>query len=115
MKTKPLLTTIAAVFLVRCGESTGTSIWKASTDGDIGTVELFITLGTDVNLKDKHHEKTPLHYSTIGGSNEIVKLLIANGADINAKGKDGITPLDMAKRHLEIANLLRKHGGKTRT
>ena len=37
----------------------------------------------------------------------------AEGADVNAKIDDGETPLDQAKRHPEIANLLRKHGGKT--
>ena len=32
---------------------------------------------------------------------------------LNAKGKDGTTPLDWAKRRPETADLLRKHGGKT--
>ena len=47
-------------------------------------------------------------------------LLIANGADVNAKDEDGLTPLDIATHPEnpndtdEIAALLRKHGGKTR-
>jgi ankyrin repeat protein len=46
---------------------------------------------------------------------EIVELLITNGADVNAKDADGFTPLDTAinSQHTEIADLLRKHGGKT--
>ncbi|SVA83501.1 uncharacterized protein METZ01_LOCUS136355 [marine metagenome] len=46
-------------------------------------------------------------------------LLIANGADVNAKDEDGLTPLDIATHPEnpndtdEIAALLRKHGGKT--
>jgi hypothetical protein len=32
---------------------------------------------------------------------------------VNAKIDDRETPLDQAKRHPEIADLLRKHGGKT--
>tara|TARA_B100002049_G_scaffold203652_1_gene162937 strand:- start:149 stop:346 length:198 start_codon:yes stop_codon:yes gene_type:complete len=46
-------------------------------------------------------------------------LLIANGADVNAKDEDGLTPLDIATHPEnpndtdEIADLLRKHGGKT--
>jgi len=43
---------------------------------------------------------------------EVVELLIANGADVNPKDMKGQTPLDMTN-HPEIADLLRKHGGKT--
>jgi hypothetical protein len=38
--------------------------------------------------------------------------LIANGADVNPKDMKGQTPLDMTN-HPEIADILRKHGGKT--
>ena len=49
------------------------------------------------------------------GHKEVVELLIAKGADVNARGFLGITPLDRAIRdkHPKIADLLRKHGGKT--
>ena len=33
---------------------------------------------------------------------------------MNAKYLDGDTPLDVAERYPEIADLLRKHGGKTK-
>jgi len=41
--------------------------------------------------------------------------LLAKGAEVNAKDKSGATPLDGAirRKHSEIADLLRKHGGKT--
>ena len=42
-----------------------------------------------------------------------VEVLIAKGADVNAKDDDGDTPLLYAYSHLEIANILLKHGGKT--
>ena len=49
------------------------------------------------------------------GHKEVVELLIAKGADVNAKGDGGTTPLDRAiiNDETEIADLLRKHGGKT--
>ena len=58
---------------------------------------------------------TPLHTSAGLGHKEIVELLIAKGADVNAKDADSKTPLDRAImfRIDEIADLLRKHGGKT--
>jgi hypothetical protein len=78
-----------------------------------------------------------------GHHKEITELLIAAGADVNAKDEGGRTPLDMAfmsdfmnsmsnqdpqnfissekaledwdafKEETEIADILRKHGGKT--
>jgi ankyrin repeat protein len=53
-----------------------------------------------------------LHRAAEKGHKEIAELLIAAGADLNAKDDDGTTPLDMADDK-EIADLLRKHGGKT--
>ena len=68
-----------------------------------------------MNAKDQNG-KTPLHYAAWKGHKEIAELLIAKGADVNAKTKStGKTPLDYAVmgKKTETANLLRKHGGKT--
>ncbi|MDP6679999.1 MAG: ankyrin repeat domain-containing protein, partial [Verrucomicrobiota bacterium] len=49
------------------------------------------------------------------GHKEIAELLIAEGADVNAKDNRGVTPLDWAilLKKTATADLLRKHGGKT--
>ena len=57
------------------------------------------------------------------GHKTIVEILLAKGADVNAGDVGGCTPLDGSEslqrrddycaEHKEIANLLRKHGGKT--
>ena len=93
-----------------------------------------------MNAKDEFGY-TPLHAaaskgrtgmkasSTATKTYETVELLIAKGADVNAKVDDGRTPLDIVlaqkqKRTIPsrrvrrndqpvIAYLLRKHGGKT--
>ena len=64
---------------------------------------------------------TPLHAAARKGLKEIVELLIHEGADVNAKITSGgsnknKTPLDFAIQYKkpETADLLRKHGGKTR-
>ena len=56
-----------------------------------------------------------LHEAAYHSNKEIVGLLIAKGADVNARDNGGETPLDLAiqLKQTEIADLLRKHGGKT--
>ena len=116
-----LLTTIAALLLVGCGESQSPepptakapdiSIHDAAEEGNVEAVKQHLAAGTDVNLGGG---ATPLHPATYSGHKEIVELLIANGANVNTKAK-GWTPLDIAIEfeHSEIADILRKHGAKT--
>ena len=135
-----LLTTIAAVLLVGCGESQQSapapeskpvepvaeasqsepptakapdiSIHEAVGRGNIEAVKQHIAAGTDVNAKDDG--VTPLHSAATYGRKEIAELLIANGADVNAKRDDGWTPLHYAALfgEKEIAELLIAKGAK---
>ena len=119
-----LLTTIAAVVLVGCGESQppepptakapDISIHDAVEKGNIEAVKQAIAAGADVSVTDWMGDP-PLHGAVSYGHKEIVELLIAAGADVNAKSSRYGTPLDEAirRKHLETADLLRKHGGKT--
>ena len=54
-----------------------------------------------------------MHNAACVGHKEMVELLISNGADVNAKGEDGWTPLNIT-HDPETIDLLRKHGGKTK-
>ena len=95
------------------------SIIIAATDGDIEAVKQHLAVGTYIDATNSFKE-TALHVAAFFGEKEIAKLLVANGANVNARGFLGITPLDNAvgntfndKNNAEIADLLRKHGGKT--
>ena len=88
-----------------------TPLHYAAINGHKEIAELLITGGADVNAK-KDVGNTPLHTAAYEGQKEIIELLIANGADVNAKSRFGVTPLNAARKQ-EIADLLRKHGGKT--
>ena len=84
-------------------------------------------LCNDVDVRDGYG-RTPLHHAAIFGRKEIVKMLIAKGADENAMNYENETPLDWAitayvkgskldassRNNLgEIASFLRKNGAKT--
>jgi len=87
-----LLTTIAAVLLVGCAKPPppDISIHQAAKDGNIEAVKQHLAAGTDVNAK-MLDGRTPLDW--------------ASG------GYEGEPPEDKVARK-EIADLLRKHGGK---
>ena len=97
-------------------EVLGISIHDATRTGDIEVVKQHIAAGTDVNAKTALDKWTPLLLAAWYGHKEIADLFIANGADVNANGADGRTPLDWAIKYkrTETADLLRKHGGKTK-
>jgi len=109
-----LFTTIAAVLVVGCGPPPpDISIHDAAKKGNIEAVKQHLTAGTDINAKTKGYGWTPLFYATSGGGQkEIVELLIAEGADVNAKDKLGDTPLQVAayQGHKEIAELFIANG-----
>ena len=88
------------------------SIHAAARQGKIEAVKQHLTDGVGVNAKSEMG-RTTLHSAAREGHKEVIELLIAKGADVNVKDDDGTTPLDMADDK-ETADLLRKHGGKTR-
>ena len=108
-----LITTIAAVLLVGCGESQSPeppdiSIHGAAWDGNIEAVKQHLADGVDVNAKDDEYGATSLHITAEYGYKEIVKLLIDAGAYVHEKDKNGSTPLHDAALNgqKEIAELL---------
>ena len=148
---KQLLITIAAVLLVGCGESQQSapspevkpaepvaeatkpepptakapdiSIHDAAKEGNIEAVKQHLDVGVNVNAKQGIPKWTPLHLASLFNRIEVVELLIAKGADVNAINDEGSTPVDNSEIGLETnpnsitiketADLLRKHGGKT--
>src|SRR5690606_20976409 len=65
--------------------------------GDFETVKKLVELGTDINQKSEG--LTPVMYAAKYNRTDILKLLIANGADLKAKSDKGITALKYAELH----------------
>ena len=89
------------------------SIHLAADQGNLEAVKQHLAAGTDVNALSLGFK--PLHLAAMRGRMEIAELLIAEGADVNGMNGMGETPPDWAihSKLTEIADLLRKHGGKT--
>jgi len=69
-------------------------------------VKIAIAAGNDVNQANKA-EDTPLHGAAWRGANEIIQLLVDNGAKLDVKNKAGMTPLQIANGEEEgrVANV----------
>jgi len=104
---------IADLLVKHGGKSgAGDSIHVAAAVGNIESVKQHLAAGVDAK---SDNGGTPLLYAAWIGHKEIVELLIAKGADVNAKSVLGEAPLDRAIRfnRAGIADILRNHGGKT--
>eukprot|EP01105_Mastigella_eilhardi_P025977 TRINITY_DN7280_c0_g1_i1.p1 TRINITY_DN7280_c0_g1~~TRINITY_DN7280_c0_g1_i1.p1 ORF type:complete len:185 (-),score=36.25 TRINITY_DN7280_c0_g1_i1:71-625(-) len=81
-----------------------TSIHWACSSGYPTTVQLLLSFGGRIDIKDKAGE-TPLHKAAWRGSAECAKILIDRGADKDAKNNEGKTPLELT-RVREVRRLL---------
>lgn len=61
----------------------------------LAVLKIIVGLGYDPNAMNKSGEAA-LHGAVHRGSNEIIKLLVDNGADVGLKNKKGFTPLQVA-------------------
>jgi len=87
---------------------TPTSVYEAVYKGDVDTVRRYLEQGGNVNAKYGFDGNTPLQRAAQNNNKDMVEMLIAKGADVNAKDKDGNTPLQRAAQHnrKDVAELL---------
>ena len=81
-------------------------------DVDPSLIEHLIEKGADVNYKNTSDGWRGLHYAISCGSDDMARLLIEKGADVNAIADDGTTPLILAAKNdsVFIAKLLLEKG-----
>lgn len=94
-----------------------TPLYEAAKKNDVGMVRLLLGHKADVNYRKKTGgEDTPLHRAVDhASSNEVIELLVARGADLNARDREGRTPFALTRYNQDrdrLVEVLRKVGAK---
>jgi hypothetical protein len=98
---------------VKLGRWGRTQLHFCARKGLISSVKRLLSIrNINVNVKDDRFGWTPLHWAADNGHIEIARLLLRNGAEVNAKSHGGSTPLHLAawNGHIDILHLLVENG-----
>ncbi len=93
------------------GDSLGVDLYNAASGGDLENVRRLLKMGAEVNFRSPDN-LTPLHIAAFSGHTEIVRLLLASGADKEGAKKGSAdlarTPLIFAveQGHAEVVSTL---------
>ena len=84
-------------------------IFDAAEKGTVQDIEYFVKNGVSVQTRNHdHNELTPLHFAAWQNTDvEVVKYLVSQGADVNAKNGHGWTPLHEAAARNSNLEVLR--------
>jgi WD40 repeat protein len=95
-----------------------TPLHVAAAQGRLALVHLLIQHGADVNAQASHNGFTPLHEAiwqarSVERENEdIIRLLLENGANVYARDLQGRTPFHIAKGKPQLLAILSEYRGK---
>ncbi len=105
-----LSTTIAA-------QDAGTSsdaFYAVIRDNDLISLQAMLKAGANPNVPDPRGGATPLMHAAVVGSVDAMKLLLDNGADVNAANATGATALMWTATDVEKVRLLLARGADAR-
>lgn len=95
-KTKGIGSTLNVSRPAKKNESPDEVLFRAASAGDLSAATAALKNGANINYKDKESKTlgfTPLHAASFFGHTDMVKFLVKNRADANAKTANGETPL----------------------
>lgn len=110
-----------AAYMLEKGMNPDTMSWHHVTllhdmaqKGNRSKAELLVKYGAEIEPVDKEYQSTPLGLAVKWGQLEMVKYLLAQGADPNKAGAPWATPLVWArkKEELEIEEILLRAGAE---
>jgi ankyrin repeat protein len=110
---KSLLLFVVLILIAATTQSQ--EIIEATKSGALAKVRELIEANPQLVSTKDENGRTPLHWAARGVHFEVMKYLVAKGADVNASDKNGITPLTsvVARNHIEAIKFLLDNGAKT--
>ncbi|MCP4647305.1 MAG: ankyrin repeat domain-containing protein [bacterium] len=88
-------------------------LWHEVHEGAYSSlVERCLKEGADLDYAKNEFGRTALMKAAYWGLEEIVKLLVEAGADINAQDEKGETALDMSRTRAKVVEFLKTKGAK---
>ena len=85
-----------------------TAFQTAARQGDLEKVKALLRDNPDLVFSKDNYGQTPLHYAAATAHKDVVELLLASKAEVNAMANDGDTPLHLAatEGHKDVVELL---------
>ncbi|KAJ6651606.1 hypothetical protein lerEdw1_020807, partial [Lerista edwardsae] len=83
-------------------------MWAAYRTHSADPTRILLTFNVSMNLGDKYHKNTALHWAVLAGNTTVISLLLEAGATVdtqNIKGIQGVqgeSPLDLAKQRKNV-------------
>jgi uncharacterized protein len=74
----------------------------AALAGQAPVAQLLLAHGADSAPRAEAHGETPLHFAALLGRAKVIAVLAAHGAPLDATDNDGLTPLQYARRRLQM-------------
>ena len=109
-----MLVAVAFISFASSCSDPQSGIAKAANEGDLQTVKALLKGNPNLVFDKDIYDTTPLHWAAQKGHKEVAELLLANGADVNARNKYGDTPLHFAASagSKDVVELLLAHGAE---
>ncbi|XP_069908756.1 palmitoyltransferase ZDHHC17 isoform X3 [Oryctolagus cuniculus] len=77
-------------------------MWAAYRTHSVDPTRLLLTFNVSVNLGDKYHKNTALHWAVLAGNTTVISLLLEAGANVDAQNIKGESALDLAKQRKNV-------------